>query len=285
MTNAKNRAALVTGTSAGIGRAIALELDKAGYRVFAGVRQAADGENLKRDASPLLTPVIVDITNAEQIAAMVRTVEAALGPDQGLHALVNNAGIAIAGPLEFLRAEEIRRVLDVNLVGQLAVIQACLPLLRKGGGRIVQITSGIRNLGLPFLGAYALSKAGLHIACDVLRRELRPSRIPVSEVVPGIVKTPIWDKYRTPADDLQRSMKDTADSQAQSMGKGRRFFDRLAKHGHEPEKVARAVLRALDARCPAIQYTVGWDTRFALLLPRIVPARVMDALIAAALKE
>lgn len=266
---------LVVGASSGIGLATAQLLARQGYRVYAGVR---DPKAIGADAG--LTPVQLDVTNAEQIAAAIRSI----GADGELAALVNCAGIAVAGPLEFLSTADVRRTFEVNVVGQLAVIQACLPLLRRGGGRIVQVTSGARNFGMPFLGAYIASKAGLGIMVDTLRRELRPWNIPVSEVLPGFVLTPLWDKYRAPADAVQAGMPDFAASQAESLAKGRALFERMARIGKPPEAVAKVILRAIESRCPKLRYVVGWDARAGLLAPHLVPTRILDWFVSRALR-
>lgn len=284
MTAPDRGAVLVTGTSAGIGRAIALELDRAGYAVFAGVRKASDGDALRREASPLLKPVIVDVTKPDQIAALIATLEAELGPDRGLAALVNNAGIAVAGPLEFLSVDDIRRTFEVNVIGQIAVIKACLPLIRKGRGRIIQVSSGARNIAMPFLGAYCSSKAALGIAVTTFRRELRSWKIPVVEVLPGFVLTPMWDKYRAPADAMQSEMPDYAHGQSDAFAKGRGLFEFMARHGKTAEAVARVARRALEARRPRLCYPVGYDSRLGLLSPRLVPPRILDWFIGLVLK-
>lgn len=284
MSGPSQGAVLVTGTSAGIGRAIALELDRAGWQVFAGVRKPADGDQLRALASPRLTPVIVDVTRADQIAAMITAIETALGPERGLTALVNNAGIAIAGPLEFLPMDDIRRTLDVNVIGQLAVIKACLPLLRRGGGRIIQVSSGARNMAMPFLGAYCASKSALGMALATLRRELRSSGIRVIEVLPGFVRTPMWDKYRGPADAVQTEIAAASGDQAGSFAKGRGLFEWMAKHGKTPEAVAKVVHRVLRAGHPRLSYPVGLDARLGLLTPRLVPPRILDWFIGLVLK-
>jgi NAD(P)-dependent dehydrogenase (short-subunit alcohol dehydrogenase family) len=277
------RSILVAGASSGIGLATARLLDQKGYKVFAGVRDPAAADNLKRDASPNLTPVTLDVTKPDQVAAAVRTIETATG-EAGLAAVINCAGIAVAGPLEFLSSDDVRRVFEVNFVGQLSVIQACLPLLRRGKGRIIQVTSGARNFGMPFLGAYIASKAGLGIMVDTLRRELRPWNIPVSEVLPGFVLTPLWDKYRAPADAVQAAMPGYAAGQAESLAKGRALFERMAKIGKTPEAVAKVILRAVESGCPRVRYVVGWDARAGLLAPNLVPPRVLDWFVSRALR-
>ncbi len=285
MVKQHQKAVLVTGASTGIGRSIALLLDRSGYRVFAGVRKEEDAEKLRQDASGRLRPLMLDITSEDDIKEAVKTVELELGPDQGLSALVNNAGIAAAGPLEFLPLDRIRQHLEVNVIGQIAMIQAFLPLLRLGRGRIIQIGSGIRGMPVPFLGAYVCSKAAMAAVLDTFRRELRLWKIPVSEILPGIIKTPMWEKYPHEADDLQSLMPAYAQKQIQAFGSGRRLFEGLGKRGHPPESVARVVLRALRARKPQIRYFTGMDAFGAMLLPRLLPDRALDWIIDFVLKR
>src|SRR6266568_4897165 len=159
---------VVTGASTGIGEACALRLDRRGFRVFAGVRREVDGGALKQKASSRLTPILLDVTDASSIKSAAAAVVAALG-EEGLSGLVNNAGIAIAGPLEFLPIDELRRQFEVNVIGQIAVTQAFLPLLRKGHGRIVNMGSIAGKSALPFTGPYCASKFALEALTDSLR--------------------------------------------------------------------------------------------------------------------
>lgn len=194
MMKEEKGAVLISGASSGIGKASAILLDRTGYRVFAGVRTAQAGESLKAEASESLMPVILDIAEPEQIAAAVATVRESLGDGVQLAALVNNAGVAVVGPLEFLRIEELRRQFEVNVIGHVAVTQAVIPLLLKGKGRVVNISSAAAYFALPFLGGYCSSKTALDAITDVLRRELLIRGILVTTVAPGFTETPIWDK-------------------------------------------------------------------------------------------
>jgi NAD(P)-dependent dehydrogenase (short-subunit alcohol dehydrogenase family) len=181
-------AVVITGASTGIGRACTLLLDALGFQVFAGVRKAEDGESLRRATSARLTPVFIDVTDEQSIAAAAKSVSQEVG-DAGLVELVNNAGIAIPGPLEYLTLEELRRQLEINLVGQFAVTQAFLPLLRKTRGRIVNVSSLAGKLTTPFNGAYSAAKHGMEAFSDSLRMELAPWGIHVSVVEPGTIAT------------------------------------------------------------------------------------------------
>src|SRR4051812_38767485 len=185
------KAVVITGASKGIGRAIASRLAGKGFRVYAGVRDPADGETLKRETAGDLRPVILDITRQETIDAAASSIRAELGNHQ-LHGLINNAGIAIAGPLEFLPIAELRKQLEVNVIGQVAMIQAMLPLLREAKGRIVNIGSIAGKSAMPMTGPYSASKFALEAITDSLRVELMPFGVDVIIIEPGMIATPIW---------------------------------------------------------------------------------------------
>src|SRR5690606_23377140 len=198
-------AVLVTGASKGIGAACVARLAADGYHVYAGVRKEADGAALVRASASSVTPVLLDVSDAAMIADAVSLIEQRSG-STALHAVVNNAGIAVAGPLEFLPLGELRRQLEVNVVGQIAVTQACLPLLRRAhaaderAGRIVFMSSVSGRSALPFTGAYAASKFALEAAADSLRVELLPFGLRVVLVEPGVITTPIWETSRAVAE-------------------------------------------------------------------------------------
>src|SRR3990172_10518116 len=151
------RRVVVTGASTGIGEACALRLDKAGWRVFAGVRKEADAQRLKQQASERLTPLTLDVTDQAQIDAAAKTVADAVGA-AGLQGVVNNAGVSINGPLEYLTSDDLRQQLEVNVIGQMAVTRTFLEQIRQGRGRIVFIGSISGKFATPFLGPYCASK-------------------------------------------------------------------------------------------------------------------------------
>src|SRR5436190_20383212 len=184
---------VITGASTGIGKTCALRLDRLGFQVFAGVRRTEDGETLKRQASQRLTPITIDVTDSGSIAAAASMVATAVG-DAGLQGLVNNAGIAVACPLEFLPISLLSQQLEVNVTGQIDVTQVFLPLLRAGNGRIVNMGSISGRMAYPLLGPYCASKFALEALTASLRMELRPWHIPVSIIEPGAIATPIWSK-------------------------------------------------------------------------------------------
>jgi NAD(P)-dependent dehydrogenase (short-subunit alcohol dehydrogenase family) len=285
MARAKG-AVLVTGASTGIGRATALELDRAGFQVFAGVRRKKDADSLAAEASGRLVPITIDVAKERSIATARAQIQRRAGK-QGLAGVVNNAGIATGGPIEHLPIDEFRRVLEVNLTGAVAVTQAFLPLLRKGDrpGRVVFITSIGGRVAYPFMSPYHASKFGLEGVADSLRREVRPWGIKVVVIEPGSIATPIWEKGTGSADVVREGMS----------RQGRRDYgvalDRLqasiletADRGAQPEKVATVVRRALSKRFPDTRYRVGLDARITFALSRLLGDRLFDRVMARAMK-
>jgi NAD(P)-dependent dehydrogenase (short-subunit alcohol dehydrogenase family) len=270
---------VITGTSTGIGRATALRLARAGFDVLAGVRREEDGAAL-RTAAERIEPVIVDVTNADQVAGLARRVGG--GPLAGL---VNNAGIAVAGPLEGVPVDEIRRQYEVNVFGPLAVTQALIEPLRAGRGRIVNIGSIGGRLNTPFVGPYSSSKAAVRSLSASLRRELRPWKIEVVLVEPGALDTPIWRKGEEDAEDTIGALPERVRSlyarQLDALAKNVR---KIAAGATPPEAAAEAVEHALTARRPRTLYTVGREAHIQGTLHSLLPARAFDALVARAMR-
>lgn len=278
------KSALITGASTGIGEACALALDGAGWRVFAGVRRDADGERLRARGSPRLTPVAIDVTDAGSIAAAAAVVTDALG-GAGLDGLVNNAGVAVAAPLELLPLDDLRRQLDVNVVGQIAVTQAFLPLVRAARGRIVFMGSIGGRMAMPFLGPYCASKFALEALVDALRLELAPWRIEVAIVEPGSIATPIWTKSQGNAELMREGFLSRPEADyTEAISAVRHAAAETGRRGEPASRVADAVLHALTAPSPKTRYLVGKDARLRAWLARLVPDRIRDRLVARALK-
>jgi NAD(P)-dependent dehydrogenase (short-subunit alcohol dehydrogenase family) len=258
------RTVLVTGTSSGIGRATALTLDRAGYRVFAGVRDDTAAAALRAEGSSRLTPIALDVTDRDQIAAAVAQLGTALGGDSGLTALVNNAGVVVPGPLEFMPMDQVRAHFEVNVFGHIALTQACLPLLRRGRGRVISITSGAAQYPLPYFSAYSGSKAATEAMLDALRRELRPWNLPVVIVEPGMIATPMWTKGYAAFDAMLDALPTEArELYAHRLAAGRELVQRAEGVAQSPEAVARAIRRAIEARRPRTRYAVGLDAKLA----------------------
>jgi NAD(P)-dependent dehydrogenase (short-subunit alcohol dehydrogenase family) len=274
--------ALITGASSGIGRATALRLLGSGWTVLAGVRDPAAGERLAADAGATgrLLPLSLDVTDAAQIAqAATRVQEIAAesgGSSQGgLDALVNNAGIAVGGPLELLSAEDLRSQFEVNVFAQVAVTQAMLPALRHARGRIVFVSSIGGRVAMAFTAPYAASKHAIEALGDALRVELRTSNIQVTLVEPGSVATPIWDKGKAAAERVSIPLELAA-----QYGHVRAAMDKVledtARRGVAPELVAETIERALTAKRMKARYLVGRDAKVMLLVKRLLPDLVFD---------
>ncbi|RCJ15910.1 short-chain dehydrogenase/reductase [Nostoc sp. ATCC 43529] len=271
---------VITGASSGIGEACAIYLDKLGYQVFAGVRREADAEALKCKALKKTIPIILDVTDEASIKTAVKMVQLSLG-SHGLTGLVNNAGIVSTGPLEFLPISELRKQLEVNVIGQIAVTQAFLPLLRKSStGRIINMGSDSGKVCSPLLGPYCASKFALEALTDVLRMELQPWEINVSIIEPGAVTTPIWGKSIEQVDKIWESFPDQAKKlYLPTLEAVRKTANKIGQKGISAEEVAKVVSQALAVKRPKARYVVGMDAKINILLAKIMPERVLDKLI------
>jgi NAD(P)-dependent dehydrogenase (short-subunit alcohol dehydrogenase family) len=268
---------VITGASTGIGEATALALDRLGYRVFAGVRRTEDGDALCAKASARLRPIMLDVTRPDQIASTAEWVAAEVG-EQGLAALVNNAGVAISAPLEFIPLDDLRWQLEVNVTGQVAVTQAFMPLLRRAKGRIVLMSSVGGRSAAPFVGAYVASKFALEALGDALRVELRPWGMHVALVEPGTIATPIWN---TSSKTAERTMAKMPPQTLELYGRALDNLGKLAANpgGISPDYVAKAVIHAVTSPSPRARYVVGNDARIQLLIERL-PVGLRDRLFA-----
>ena len=265
------RLALITGTSTGIGRATAIHLAGLGFEVLAGVRDLAD-------APPGLEAVRLDVTSAEDVAAAAERV------GESLHALVNNAGIAVNGPIEVAAVSEWRRQFEVNLFGQVAVTRALLPALLNARGRVVNISSIAGRVALPLVGPYTASKFALEAVTDVLRREVEPHGVCVSSVEPGTIATPVWDKSRAEGERLLAAMPpETRRRYGRLVAGVLRRVERAGRTGLPPEAVAEVVGRAVTARRPRTRYVVGREAKIQAVTARLLPDRAFDALVRRAL--
>jgi len=275
---------VITGTSTGIGAACALALDRLGWRVFAGVRRGQDGEALRAQASPRLRPIILDVTDTPSLAQAVETVRETVG-SSGLAGLVNNAGIVVAGPLEVLDLNDLRKQLEVNVIGQVAVTQAFIPLLRLGHGRIVNVGSIAGLSAMPFMGSYSASKFALEALTDALRLELQAWGIQVSIVEPGAIATPLWRKSNEDA--RQREAAASPEAKVlygQAIAGVRERVKQAEQRAVPPDAVVDAIVHALTASCPNTRYLVGADAKLRAFLTRVLPDRLQDRFLTWALK-
>ncbi len=274
------KSVVITGGASGIGAACALHLDKLGFRVFAGVRRQADAEALKSQASPRLAPISLDVTDTVSISTAASAVAGALGQG-GLDGLVNNAGIVVPGPIEFLPLAELRRQLEINVVGQVAVTQAFLPQLRAARGRIVNMGSISGRMAAPFVGAYAASKFALEGLTDALRVEVAPWGIEVSIIEPGAVATPLWGKTAKIAQGMLGAIPPEAlVLYGEALAAVQRAADHAERNAVAPEEVAKVVAQALTVSRPRTRYVVGRNAKIQNALTYLVPDRARDGLVA-----
>jgi NAD(P)-dependent dehydrogenase (short-subunit alcohol dehydrogenase family) len=266
---------LITGASRGIGRAVALRLDRRGFDVIAGVRSEDDGQRLAAVASDRMRVVQLDVTDG----ASVRVAAAVAG--ERLDALVNNAGIAVGGIVEALLVEDLRRQLEVNVVGQVTVTQAMLPALRAARGRIVFISSVSGRVSSPALTPYTASKFALEAIADGLRVELRPWGIDVVLIEPGSIDTDIWrEGERQLASGVAAMTEEHRQLYARLLSGTSKVITSTAKRAAPVEQVGKVVENAVTASRPRVRYVVGVDARVQIALRSLLPDRAFDTLVA-----
>ena len=277
------RAVVVTGVSTGIGRATVLELVGAGFRVFGTVRREADAESLRQQFPELVTPLIMDLLDEDSVRAAGEVVNAA-GP---LFGLVNNAGAALPGPLEIVPIEVFRRQIEINLTAQLLVTQVMLPALHRsadqvGDARIIMIGSISGRLSGPMLGGYGAAKHGLAGLSSSLRAELAPFKIKVLLIEPGAIATPIWDRGRAAADQVQSQNPDINARYSDQIQAAAKMANRLAGSGLDASVAATVILEALQDDNPPPRQVVGREAKVIAALARLLPYRVLYSLTARA---
>lgn len=271
-------AVLVTGASSGMRKACALRLSQAGYTVFAGVRTERNAEMFKQTAGLCrLIPVLLDVTNEQTIADAFRMIHETVG-FAGLVGLVNNAGVGVTARMEVVPLDELRRQFDVNVIGQVAVIQAFLPLIRAARGRITNVGSIGGETTIPFGGPLCASKYALAAINDALRMELRPWGIHVVLVVPGSIRTPAVDKLMHDSEAMIKTFPPEGVRRYATAYRAfvQAFVKRHEEAGAPPEIMARAVVKALTAETPGTRYPVGPLSRRLTPLACWSPPRMFD---------
>ncbi len=279
MISGRGKTILVTGASSGIGEACAVYMARCGCTVFAGVRREADATRL-RQIGGNLQPVLMDVTDTKQVRVAVDFVGEVLG-DRGLDGLVNNAGTAMGGPLEFVPPEMLRSLLDLNVAGQQIVTQAFLPLLRRSRGRIVFMSSVSGLVARPFLGPYCASKFALEALADSYRAELARWGIRVCVVEPGSIRTAIWEKGQRQAREVEKVLgEEGCGLYGEAFARHQQMTAYAAKKlAIAPEKVVRCVTHALFSPGPKTRYRVGPGATVDFLLGRYVPDRLRDSIL------
>lgn len=270
-----SKTVFITGTSTGIGRACALHLDAIGYKVYAGVRRGEHAQALERDATERLKPILVDVADERSVLEAAGQISSETGGR--LDGLINNAGVGLGGALEATPLNEIRRVMDVNVVGLLAVTKACLPMIRESRGRIINIGSTSGYLSIPGASVYSGSKFAVRAITDALRLELHHFGIKVILISPGAIESAIWDKGKKYREALHISLDTEIASLYDTL---RRFGDSLYTDMQRipAAEVADVAAIALAPRHPKRYYTVGKDARGAVkaaLLPKAILDRII----------
>jgi len=267
---------LITGTSSGIGKAAAKLFTEKGYRVFGTIRKEEEGRLLKTELGDNFAPIVMDVTSKESVKTAASRVESLIHKT-GLRALINNAGIAVTGPLMHVSIEDLRYQFEVNVIGLMEVTQAFLPLLGAQEyplfkpGKIINVSSAVGKVAFPFIGPYVGSKHAVEGISNSLRKELRLYGIDVVLVGPGAVNTPIWDKDS--ATDLSAFENTHYLESGQKFQKG---FVEMGKNGHAPEKIGKLFLKIVEKKKPKTRYAVLAHPIKEWYLPRMLPTRMFD---------
>lgn len=277
---------LISGASTGIGRALALDLLAKGYHVMAGVRKEADANELRRLASAqspayasALDTTILDVTRAEDIERAKTWCENLAAQGESLWGLINNAGIVVVSPAEFIPIDELRKQMEVNFIGAVALTQAALSALRASRGRVVNISSISGRLSLPFTWPYSASKYAMEAWSDGLRIELRPHGVQVVLIEPGSIQTPIWEKsLRTNRDLFDRLPQHARTRYGDELNALQSRIEQTSR-GADVSIVCKAVQKALSARSPRTRVLVGTDAKVLIWFKRLLPDRWFDAFI------
>jgi NAD(P)-dependent dehydrogenase (short-subunit alcohol dehydrogenase family) len=275
---------LVTGTSSGIGRAATFTLAENGYRVLAAVRKPEDVESLlaeagTRQVAGAVEPIILDVTDAGQIAAAVEIVRAKIAAGGRLHAIVNNAGSQWAGPIETLPLTDWRLQFEVLFFGPIALTQQLLPQLRASRGRVINVTSIGGIMPGPMIAAYQAAKAALEAVTDSMRIEFSPFGVHVSAIAPGSISTPMLKRSSEQliriADALPKSLQPFYADALRAFAKTTVTAGRFST---SPEKASLTILRAVTASRPRTRYLIGMDAKLSAFLKHNLPDRWMDAI-------
>lgn len=266
---------LVTGASRGIGRTTAMRLAEAGWDVIGGVRTAETGAALEAEGGGRITSVILDVTDAEHVAALDTALPARLD------ALVNNAGVVVGGPVEGLPIDELRRQFEINVFGQIAVTQAVLPRLRTSRGRIAFVSSVSGRISTPMTGAYNASKFAIEALGDALRLEVKPWGIRVSLIEPAQTDTDLWRNAEQAFDDTLATVRaEHRDLYAKHIEGFRRTIPISQKLAAPSDGVAKAIEHALTAKRPRARYVIGAGPKVQAAAMQVTPAVIGDQILA-----
>ena len=266
---------LISGASTGIGRACAEHLTSAGHKIWAGVRSQKSFDELSGLAN--LHPVFLDVADSPSIDALLKSLKG-----ERLDALINNAGIAVGGPIEALAMDDWRRQFEINFFGLVELTKACLPQLRQARGRVLNMSSLSGRIASPFMGPYSASKFALEAYSDSLRRELRKHGVHVCIIEPGPIQTPIWEKsVREGSDRLHQLDPAMRELYGASLDKFSRLMLKTGESAAPVSRVIHAVDHALHSSRPRTRYPVGYGVGWLTRLSNVLPDKWMDQLLRA----
>jgi len=270
---------VITGASSGIGKSCVARMSRLGWQVFATVRKQSDSDQIAREFGANVHTVLMDLENEASIAAAAQQIESQAAA-HGLDGLVNVAGVGMVRPLEYASMKDLRQIFDINFFGQIAVTQALSRLLRKARGRIVNITSVGVNVAIPFGGLLNASKSAFAKVSDTLRLEMHSSGVRVIAIEPGAISTPAVDRTWGDLEEVIRNLPSEAQGQYGALIRkmAKRGYE-MEKNGSSPDVVADALQHALTSSRPRIRYRIGKHAKILATLPKILPERVMDALL------
>ncbi len=278
------KAVLITGASTGIGLASAIELSKT-LKVFAGVRKTEDERKIQDFKNPNLVPIRIDVADPASISSAVREIQNQLSGEP-LWGLINNAGVAIGGPIETLPMQRFREQFEVNVFGLIATTQAFLPQIRKAEGRVVNISSISGLLATPFLGPYCGSKFAVEAISDALRRELMQYNVKVSIVEPGPIQTPIWQKSLGRKEEfLEGASEEALGVYGPMMESFEKAIVETEKSAVPVEKVVEKIVHAITSERPKTRYLVGPSSRFVSVMKKWAPDRFLDKMMVLKIKS
>lgn len=275
---------LITGASTGIGRSIAVFLAQTGHQVFAGVRKTQDGEKLTAENQSII-PVFIDVAKSDTIQTCLEQVSKLRDPARPF-SLVNNAGVAVAGPVEALKDSELRKLFDVNFFGAVEATQIFLPLIRESRGRIINMSSIGGRVSSPFLGAYSASKFALEAMSDSLRQELAPFGVHVVLIEPGPIQSEIWAKSLENKEAAANYCHaDRLEIYKKRVERFEKFVSAIARRAIPALNVAEQVSAALTLKTPPIRIVVApFQSRLQLHAGEWLPTRLLDKIVSKALK-